>query len=610
MKPMISKQRLSNSLLVLLSLAFIVIWAAPLWFAPGKTGALDWVFALHRLEAIRLTVVEYGQWPGHNPWNMGGVPLLGNPTYSLLSIKGLMVLIFGTSVGLRLGILVYLSIGFIGAWKLSSIWWKKRFVRLVFAFFVIANPAIIYHLTMGGILFINFYFMPALFYFLLRFKHDKWSGVKAAIVFGLAFNDSAGYMVQYGGLVLACVYVYLFMSNRTGNSKKLLRWLALFVPVCAAATIYRFATVLPLALDYPRITDLKVHFGVIEILKMYLRPYVRLTAIFPGEKYHNLSYPFDVSAYAGTIAFVLFLFSFRRGIKWWHVMTILLLWASAGNDRWYYLMYWIQKIPSFSSHLCFTRIRVFTLLFGGISAVWGLDLLRIKCNEMKNRFWVSVFIAIGTLMIAEPLSLSHLIMKLSHVKTPAYIPSTNPTYAFQNVSRCSWPKKTPIKILKNISLSYRAIKVNVGSLRDRTNYDPYFIFEITSRIGRDEPGYIGEYHQNGKVVVPTIWSPNRVILNGLKPDVPLTVNMNPGNPWYNNGKQLFPGYRIVEFNKPFEVMPDENGCVDLVYRHPGQTLGITGTILFLFISFIVIVLIEHGHHFKPCKARTRKGSLC
>jgi hypothetical protein len=609
MEPMFSKQRISSRIVVLLGLFVVVLWASPMWFIPGKTGIGDWAYISHRFEASRLTVMKYGQWPGHNPWIMGGSPLLGNPLHSLLSVNGLLVLIFGTSVGLRLGLLVYLSIGFVGAWKLSKIWWKDRLIRLVFAFFVIANPALAYQATVGGPSFVNFHFMPFLFYFLLRFRQDKWSGLKAAIVFGLAFNDSPGYMAQYGALILVCVYAYLFIANFKEDSKMLLRWLSLFVPVCAAVTFYRLATVLPLALDYPRITNLKIHFRFFALLKFYLRPYTRLTALIPYDIYKNMSFPFELSAYTGMIAFFLFLFSFRRGIKWWHVTTILLVWATAGNDNWFYLMYWIQKIPSYSSHLCFTRIRSFALLFFGIGAVWGLQYLGIKCKEKGNRFLGLVFIVIATLMVAEPITISHLIMRSSHIIVPSYIPYGNPAHTFQNVSKLSWPEGTTNTIEELMCLSFRAIEMNIGVLNGGGN-EAYLRQYTTIRVGRDEPGYVGEFHQSGKAVEPALWSPNRIILNGLTPDKPLTVNMNPGNPWYNNGTQLFPEYRIVELDKPFEVMPDKNGSVDLVYRHPGQTLGITGTILFLFISVIVIVLIEHGHLFKPCKARTRKGSLC
>ena len=71
--------------------------------------------------------------------------------------------------------------------------------------------------------------------------------------------------------------------------------------------------------------------------------------------------------------------------------------------------------------------------------------------------------------------------------------------------------------------------------------------------------------------------------------------MNPGNPWYCNGIQLFPKYRIVEQREPFEVMPNKNGVVELTYIYPGQKIGLIGTLVFLAISAFVVKWIIRGY---------------
>jgi len=585
------KHNFNDRTILLLGILVVAIWSSPIWFTPGMTGIADWDSAATRLEASRRTVSEFGQWPGHNPWLTGGVPLLGMPYFSILSIEGSLVLVFGTFWGMRIGVLVYLVIGFVGAWKLSSIWWRNRYIKLIFCFYIIANPAMIFHISVGHLAFQTFWLMPLLFYFLLRFKEDKWSGLKAAIVLGVAFNDSPLYMVQYGMLILGCLYVYLFLSNYKENSRMLLRWLALFVPICAALTFYRIMTILPVAFDFPRITNFRMHFDWVDLLKLYFIPYIKLVPIFPPAKYSSMAYAHEICSYVGIVGFILFLLSFRRGFRWWHAMVLLLVWAGMGNDSYFHIMYWIQKIPSFSSHGCFTRIRVFTLLFFGIAAVWGLNYLWMKYKDDRNRFFRYVIIGIGILMVAEPLLVSHLIMKSSHVKIAPWA-GDNSSNKFQNISSLSWPEDTPSNIRNNLSMVHRAIRMNLGWLR---GFGDSYLPGDTARIGRDEPGYIGEFHQNGKSIEPVFWSPNKILLKALDPGVSLVVNMNPGNPWYNNGKQLFPAYRIVEPSKPFEVMPDEDGVVELIYRHPGQKLGIIGTIILLIISVLVVVRLKHRY---------------
>jgi len=557
----------------------VALWALPIWFTPGMTGIGDWDSASNRLEAVRRTVLEFRQWPGHNPWLTGGVPLLGMPYYNIFSISGLLGLVFGTYWGLRLGILVCLLISFVGAWKLSSIWWRYPFIKLVFSFYLVANPALIYHLSGGHIAFQPFLFMPLLFYFLLRFKEDRWSGLKAAIVLGVAFNDSPSYMVQYGMLILGCLYAYLFASNYKENARALIRWIIIFIPAFLTLIFYRTITVLQTALDFPRVSDWKTHYEWIALLKYYLFPYTEFTTVASCQWCNSTA---EVCSYVGIVAFIMVLLSFRQGFRWWHGAMLLLVWAGIGNDSYFHIMYWIQKIPTFSSHLCFARIRVFTLLFVGIAATSGLNYIWIKCKNHGFRPLRYVAIGIGILMVAEVMLVSHLIMKSSHVKLAPWT-GDSPTNKFQNISSLPRSANSP----ENVLFVHRAVRMNLGWLR---GYGDSQFPDNSARIGRDEPGYIGEYHQDGSVVEPVYWSPNRILLKGLDPKTPLVVNMNPGSPWYNNGKKLFPQYRIVEMRQPFEVMPDENGVVELTYKYPGQKLGVMGTIALSVISVLVISL--------------------
>jgi len=571
----------TNKSIILLSLLVVAVWALPIWFTPQMTGVCDWDCAMHRFEALRRTILEFKQWPGNNPWSSGGLPLLGHPGIGLFSLSGLLVLILGTFWGLRLAVLIYLFLGFIGAWKLSGIWWKDRFIKLIFIFYVIANPAMIYHITVGHLLFQTFWFMPLLFYFLLRFKEDRWSGLKAAIVFAAAFNESPSYIVQYGALILLCISIYFCLANYRQNSKMLLRWFLLFIPIIAALTFYRTITILQILSDFPRLSDFKAHYEWAHLAKLYFFPYTKIINLSPS-KYKFIGVTWESASYVGLGAFLLALASLRRGFRWWHAMIVMLVWAGAGNDSPFYIMYWIQKIPSFSSHGCFTRIRMFTLLFFGIAAVGGLNYIWMKYKGY--RFLRYVVICIGILMVSEVLVVSHLIMKSSHIKLASW-KGDNLANKFQTISSLPPPREAPDLVI----LTYRAIRMNLGWLRGHG--DPY-IPAASVRVARDEEGYIAEFYQGGQEVVPRYWSPNRILLEGLNPRQPLVINLNPGSPWYGNGKQLFPQYRIVEPLRLFKVMPDENGVVELTYRYPGQRAGIIGTIILLIISGLVVVLLK------------------
>ncbi len=556
--------------LMLLGLLVIIIWAAPIIFTAGKTGVYDWDPFMQRFEALRLSILKYHQWPGLNPWIEGGQPLISVPQVTIFSIEGILVLIFGTFWGLRLSIPIYIFIGFIGAWKLSSIFWSKKLFRLLFSFYIIANPAVAYHLSVGHFLFQNFFFMPLFFYYILKVKEDKWSGLKAGIVYGLAFVASPAYIVQYAALISSGLFIWFWLKSNKQYHRAFRNWIMLFFPIFGTLVFYRLVTILFTAEDFSRISGWRAHFDVLSLLKYYFYPYTSLT---PLKRINNLSLgTWELCCYVGFVNVGLLGVSLKKGLRWWHVILAMLIWAMIGNDRAWYLMYWIQKIPSFSSHLCFMRIRMFIPLFLGISATWGLTYIWSTWSKRKvGRY---IIMLLGVLMVSEVLLVSHKILKSSHVPF-VYVGEYNPDRKFRNISRL--PGNT----------AYNATLMNLGWLHG--SGDSY-IGISNIRVGLDEPGYIGEYYQGREAVEPVYWSPNHIVFENLKPERHLVINMNPGSAWYCNGVQLFPHYRIVEPGKPFEVMADAHGVVDLKYQYPGQSLGLLGTILFLIISIITYII--------------------
>ena len=292
-------------------------------------------------------------------------------------------------------------------------------------------------------------------------------------------------------------------------------------PAFLALTIYRTITILQTALDYSRVASWKMHYGWYTLLKCYFLPYTKMTGVAPCQWCAGT---WEICSYIGIIAFALLLVSFRKGIKWWHGIMVLLVLAGIGNDSYFYIMYWIQKIPTFSSHLCFSRIRVFTLCLPWyIAATSGLNELWLKYRDNKLKIFRYIVMVIGFLMAAEVMLVSHQIMRASHIKL-AIDSVENTAGKFQNISALPEP------------YAYRAIKMNLGWLH---GLGDSYLPDDTIRIGRDEKGYIGEFFQNGRSKKPTYWSPNKIVLRGLDPRQSLIVNMNPGRAWYGNGKSCF-----------------------------------------------------------------------
>jgi hypothetical protein len=92
------KIKLSNyftpeKIFLLVGSVVLIVWSYPIWLTDGKAILGDCNINFQRYEALRQTVVNYGQWPGLNPWNAGGQPLEGFPCLFIFSIKSLFVII-------------------------------------------------------------------------------------------------------------------------------------------------------------------------------------------------------------------------------------------------------------------------------------------------------------------------------------------------------------------------------------------------------------------------------------------------------------------------------------------------------------------------------------
>jgi hypothetical protein len=565
--------------LPVMGFVIVVVWCSPLWMVSQKVGIYDWDSSMQRFEAMRVTIAEFQQWPGNNIWMTGGTPLIGNPNSSVLSIKGLLVLTFGTFWGLRLGVIVYLAVGFFGAWRLSGIWWQNASLRTTFALLVVANPAMAYHTAVGHLVFQTFWFTPLLLFYLLRMHHDRYSGLKVGLLFGIGLNDSPAYMVQYQGVTVCILTAWMLFRDRASVAD-LARFSYLCIPTVLFLGFYRITNLFPVAVEFPRVAGIGYHLQPMDILGAYLFPYISLDRLCPENRF---SITWEVCCYLGGIACLFWLVGLLRGFRWWHSMTLIMIWASCGNDAWFYPMFWLQKLPTFASHLCFTRIRVFAQLFFCIGVVMGLDECRQRyCTTTGRGGWI-VLVAI-LVMVGEVLLVSHQILRQSHLD---FTVDDNATYSVPFRSIGTQPR--PPQAQGRTSFVYLATRKNVGWLR---GFGVSWFPEPTKAIGYDEAGYISEYHQKGKAVSPVLWSPNRLSFKNLDPSVPLVLNMNKSRAWYSQGRPVFPQARIVDMSAVMTVIPDSSGVVDIQYVYPGQHLGLAGTVFFGFLLLGIIVHIR------------------
>jgi hypothetical protein len=102
------------ALLVALSLVFV----APIFRNVHNLGALDWDANLYMHAVPRITILEYAQIPLWNPYEWGGIPMLGSPWSRFLSPSFTVILAFGTVLGSKIDVWVHLVIGLLGTYLL------------------------------------------------------------------------------------------------------------------------------------------------------------------------------------------------------------------------------------------------------------------------------------------------------------------------------------------------------------------------------------------------------------------------------------------------------------------------------------------------------------
>ena len=519
-------------------------------------------------------------------------------------------IIFGTKLGLGIFFILFNIICYYGSFKLAKKFVKTNGFRHIFAILIISNSAVLFHLSAGHFAFFTYYLLPIIFYYFLSFNKDKWSGLKTGILSGIAFNENASYLFQFSFLIMMIIGVYYFFKSNRDVRIKIFFWILTFFSVFFTIISFHLIALLHTFSEFPRISEIIFTYPIETILKSYFYPFVDIDK-------RAFSDPAGVSAgsctrsthenamYIGLLSIPFIIASFYKGIKWWHIMTFVLILCSIGNSNVMLPMYWIQKIPTFSSWGCFNRIRMITNIFVSICIVYGMSflyghfkekILNLKFPFIKKTIFIkktSIVLMLIVLITAERLFIGHLIIR-----------DTHKTYDEADKFYSTYKKYSNNKDFFNVSVipPYEATLNNIGILRGGGDSHLPMDYGKNSEgiypgtIGYDDIGYIGEFSQNKNVIKPDYWSPNLITFSNLNPNEPLVVNMNRSKFWYANGKKLFPNDRVIEVKKKFLALPDKSGNLILSYIFPGKKIGIILSSLFFLILCITCLLNKKYNH--------------
>jgi hypothetical protein len=535
--------------------AIVAAMAWPLLDRPDGLPYGDWEYYAAKYEAARRSIVEYGQFPWWDPWTRGGFPLAANPLCGVSGLAMPLVLAFGTTIGLRLAVVVCFLLAAEGARRLARLWLGDPVAA--------AGAGLIYALN-GGVLLaavaaydipMGYAVLPWMLYHVFRLDRRPSNGVWLG--FWGAFNvlNGIAYFTVYVVLIAGVVWIRV-VRRRTGLARRrVLANTVLALGVALALAGWRVATTVLVGHDFPRVANRAMGVNSFNLPEyLLIRPGVTVIRVLGRKEFF-----WETGWYVGPVVVLLAAASLRRGWRWWHTLALLCGWLALGSIHWYQPSYWLSNFPVFSSMHVVTRWRFMAGL--GVALAAASTIAAWRASGRRGLFWLAhaALASIAIDYVADGIEI--LPIAFSIPATESRFPGP-PLPLGQFVQVADWE-------------GFTATARGYGVVR---GYEPLLGYDRRNLSLRSWPGHLafrGEHWTDRGPVSPTFWSPNRIILD-VRPGEVVHVNQNPGSWWRVNGRPVlaFAGMRCVETKKAFEVRADDRGRVVLEIQPRGLGFGL------------------------------------
>lgn len=556
-----------DRLAALLPAALALSLAVPLlWHVSGVGAVSDWDQFLQKYEAVRESLLTHGQFPWWNPWRRGGFPLAAEPETGVASLATVFVLLFGSSLGLRLAAIVYVMLAAEGARRLARIVLGDDMGASLAAVVYAMNGAAVAYLASGFFIPMSFAWLPWQLYCVLRLDADAAAGRWLGFWTSLALLSGVQYPTVYGCLIIAVFWLPRWFAPAT--NRRVYGWNSLdAAAVVLLLCSWRLVPTLLLMRDFPRTWESLVDRDIWSWVALLMdRP--------TGEHLfrHAHLLPWEAVGYVGPVVLALACLSLTRGWRWWHTLTLFCFACALGSRWWYQPSYWLKDWPLLSSMHSVNRWRIPGMLGLGLCA--GGALFRSAAGGWRTAAAWVLFTAVAV----DYLACGWQWLPPSFVEPPPEFYPQPPSPHFANIER--WPPNDELAGEHAAPLlSFTATRNGYGVIRAHEALLGYDRNLPTARRWVGHPDYRGEaWTPEGETVHPVQWSPNRIVYRTV-PGGTLELNLNPGSWWRVNGERLHPGYRCVEWERPFLVAADAQGLVRLEIDPPGTFAALILTLV-------------------------------
>jgi hypothetical protein len=531
----------------------VVSLVIPIMKNPDGLGFADWDFVLDKFEALRRTVLIWGQFPWWNPWSRGGFPLAAEPQIGAVSIATPLVLALGTTIGLRLAAILCVLIAVEGTYRLAWLWFRDPWSAAAVALIYGLNGGVIINSAQGYVIAMSYCSLPWLAYHAFRIGDRFVDGIGLGGWTAFLILNGIQYLSFYGGLLAGLIWARAVRVQPVGNRARLfvhtLAAVGVFLGVCG----WRLIPVLLVLADDKREQITYWDESLLAVSHYLLsRPVPDWPKVIPGRHWATF---IELTCYVGPVVVLLSLASLARGWRWWHTLALVTGWLAIGSTQWYHPSYWLKSWPFFASAHVVTRWRFVALLGLGLAAGSVVARFRGSPKRITSAAAALLVVVIGVDLV----SLAHeqLPLAFSVRPEPRYFPGP------------------PIREIVNVraGLGYACVMRGYGVIE---GYEPmlgYHRDAPTLRRAREDRDYQGESWTARGRVEPIYWSPNRLVFQ-VEPAEEVFVNQNPGSWWWVNGRHAFMGRRCAEPMVPFAARADATGRLELRIHPAGLRWGI------------------------------------
>ena len=553
----------------------VAFWCFPYITTGSKMEYGDFSFFSQAYEAIKISILDYHQFPWWNPWVSGGVPLYANPQIGLFSIQTIFTLVFNAPVGLKLSLILYTFLGYYSMYILSLKYLKiDHYVSTVISLLWIFCSFFVAHLP-THYSFAWYMLIPLFLY--LSFNLNGW---RSGILLGLAFGIMANSQIHnaFVHIALVCGVSILFkMCFRSNQKKRIQILVGSFVAVATFILIagHRFLFVFENNHDFPRNiidTTPPLFVSIYGLISPY--PIARFTSVikhplppFAPHGFHEISATIGIFAiFSGIISLLFCVFCFwqkKRIIDVVHIKLIFLfmitcLLLGLGNFTRLAPYNILKHLPILSD------MRVPSRWFIWVNLAFLIFIGLVTKIPKKRDFAYISIVTLLSLGVVELFVLNVGYQSKILVHQPASVKfhkhsDFNQQSYFGSINKTSTGLYIPDSDKPQPYREYDSTMFNLGVLYANDSFVQIHLAKIKSyRCGIDKDCNL-VLTKNAKIIS---WSPNEITLKRTG-NGEIKLNMNESNYITINGKR-----KSIKTAEPFEefVINDSSEIIKIKFN--------------------------------------------